>query len=139
MTRDGAGASLKNRRISSTLRRLTKPTTISTMENRNGRRQPQAMNCSRLIDVVTMSSVALRRDDHADRRSDLWESTEEAATMDGGMLHRHQSRPAPLSTGGETLQDAQHDQEDRGPSTDLRVGRQQSDERSGRTHSTPGS
>ena len=44
------------------------------------------------------------------------------------MLGRHQHRPAPFAADREALDEAQHDQRDRRPDADLRVGRQQADQ-----------
>ena len=49
----------------------------------------------------------------------------------GGVLHGQQRRAAPLAAGGQALQQAQRDEQDRGPHADLGVGGQQADEGGG--------
>ncbi|CVN06946.1 Uncharacterised protein [Streptococcus pneumoniae] len=72
--------------------------------------------------------------DHAQRHADLRGGAEQAALAVGGVLHGQQRRAAPLAAGGQALQQAQRDEQDRGPHADLGVGGQQADEGGGQAH-----
>ena len=54
------------------------------------------------------------------------------------MLDGHQGGAAPFTAGGEALDDAEEDQQDRGPDADLRVGGQHADQGRGGTHHDQG-
>ena len=58
--------------------------------------------------------------------------------MIGGVLYGHQGSAAPFTTGGETLQDAQENQDDGCCDADLLVGGKQADQSGGCTHSEQG-
>lgn len=62
---------------------------------------------------------------HAGRDPELREGAELATGIIGRVFNCHQCRAAPLATGGEVLDDAQEDQENRCPDANACVGRQQ--------------
>ena len=77
-------------------------------------------------------------EDHADRNTDLRVRAEQAALALGSVLDCHQGGAAPFTAGGEALDDAEQDQQDRSPDADLGVGRQHADQRRGGTHHDEG-
>ena len=77
-------------------------------------------------------------EDHADRDADLRVGAEQAALALRSVLHGHQGGAAPFTAGGEALDDAQQDQQDRGPDADLGVGRQHADQGRGGAHHDEG-
>lgn len=71
--------------------------------------------------------------------ADLWAGAVEAALVNWGVLYSHQHGGTPLATSGNTLDDAQEDEQDWGPNTRGVVGGQHADECGGATHCKEGS
>ena len=129
--------SFANTGLSSTRARTKRPTPISTTESRNGMRQPQDRNCSLVVDVDT------RRNTRLARISPIGTPTcgyvpKNPRRPGRGVLDGHERGAAPLAAGREPLQQAQHEQQDRGGDADARVGGQQADAHRRQTHDQQG-
>ena len=90
-----------------------------------------------------VSSVGQQRDDaggqaQPDRQADLRKAGIKAALFGRGILVGHQHRAAPFAAEADALQDAQRQQRDRSPYSDLRVGRNQPDQERGDAHDHQG-
>jgi hypothetical protein len=74
------------------------------------------------------------RQHQSDRKSDLHEARIKTASIGRRVLKHHQRGAAPFAAEPDTLDDTQHDQQDRRQHPDRRVGRQQPDAKGAQAH-----